>query len=195
MSLVNINNQLTPRCTGIMKFPEKRNIRGKILPQNVENIKQHLSGEQAANTKFSTGIHQKRITCRAVGQRRPGNEKDLRLRAGNISPGSALARGEQKSPLNQFLGGTRLSLTVDPSPGLHGVPSTRVRTRLPTTRCIKAESPVCVHDGERVSVCRCNGAGSCNSSVVQPPRTRPDRHLRQLSRRRLTNWLLNYWPT
>jgi len=46
-------------------------------------------------------------------------------------------------------------------------------------------------------------AGSCNYTVAPPflpPSllsrcTRPDRHLRQLSRRRLTNWLLNYWAT
>lgn len=73
----------------------------------------------------------------------------------------------------------------DPSPMLHGVPSARVAL-------LRSYKYVCKYVA---SSCRCNGAGSCNSSLAQPPRTRPDRHLRRLSRRRLTNWLLNYWAT
>lgn len=40
-----------------------------------------------------------------------------------------------------------------------------------------------------------DGAPSTLPSLPRPSCTRPDRHLRQLSRRRLTNWLLNYWAT
>lgn len=77
---------------------------------------------------------------------------------------------------------------------VHACPSWGPLAKIPDLRFYTRNVPVRVDGEADARWCRWN-TGSCNSTMAHPPRTRPDRHLRQLSRRRLTNWLLNYWAT
>lgn len=103
--------------------------------------------------------------------------KDLRFATANISRRIELSRRRREITVESV----SRRYTVVSRQGLR-------RNRVALHRSFAADVSVAGRGGVGAG----NGAGSCCNSS---PRTRPDRHLRRLSRRRLTNWLLNYWAT
>jgi len=90
------------------------------------------------------------------------------------------------SLLNRFPTGNTRAFREGLSPGYRGVPVLDWRFYIRNV-------PVRVNGEAIVGVGEIQEAAT--ALMAHPPRTRPDRHLRQLSCRRLTNWLLNYWAT